>query len=66
MRDKLTKVQAAAIARTAAAVPDGIAAAQYQVQLPIELAKSFNSNRRSPPLYREGTPDACQRWEEFA
>jgi hypothetical protein len=41
MRDKLTKVQAAAIARTAAAVPDGIAAAQYQVQLPIELAKSF-------------------------
>jgi hypothetical protein len=25
----------------------------------------FNWNRRSPPLYREGTPDACQRWEEF-
>jgi hypothetical protein len=41
MRAKLTKVQAAAIARAAAAVPDGIAAAQYQVQLPIKLAKSF-------------------------
>ena len=28
--------------------------------------RPVNSNRRSPPLYREGTPDACQRWEEFA
>jgi uncharacterized protein len=29
------------------------------------LIYRFNWNRRSPPLYREGTPDACQRWEEF-
>lgn len=41
MKTKLTKPQAAAVARAAAAVPEGVTAAQYQVQLPSKLAKTF-------------------------
>ena len=40
-RTKLTKPQAAAVARAAVAVPEGVTATQYQVQLPNELAKTF-------------------------